>query len=115
MFECGHFCIRYVLKKDKKKLNVYYEKQFMSMQLVCNVLKEYYPNVKCYRVTDLRKLEGKRRFITLLSVGKNRYHYVVVEKIENGMVFYYDPAFLFLKKDNLKKFSNKWSHYCCFF
>lgn len=113
--ECGHFCIKYVLKKDHIKSNVSYNGQLMSLGLVSRVLKEYYQNVNCYKVDNLEIIKSFSRCITLIKVRKKFFHYVVIEKIDNDFVFYYDPAFLFLKKVKIDKFYKKWSNYCCIF
>ena len=115
MFECGNFCIKYVLKKDEFNKKVDYEKQFMSLDDVKKVLTNYYRNVECYRVYHLRNLMASGRFITLISIDEKRYHYVVVEKIEKGYVYYYNPMFLLLRREKIDKFTKKWSHYCCLF
>lgn len=114
IFECGHFCINYMLKKDKIKNTLDYNKQFMSLGLVCRVLKEYYNEVNCYHVDNVFKLMNKKRFITLITINKHAYHYVVVENIENNKIYYYDPAFLFIRKVRIEKFVKRWSGYCCF-
>ena len=115
MFECGHFCINYTLKKDGIKKTIKYEKQFMSLDLVNQVLNHYYYKVNCYRVYHFENLSNLGRFITLVKIKNNRYHYVVVEKIKNGIVYYYDPLFVLIRKEKIDKFIKKWSHYCCLY
>ena len=113
--ECGHFCIKYVLRKDKIKLNVSYCKQLMTIGLVARVLKEYYQSVEWYKVNNIEDLKNKGRFITLLKIRKNALHYIVVERIEDQYVYYYDPLFLFIKKAKINRFKSKWSNYCCLY
>ena len=91
LFECGHFCINYILKKDKIKNNLDYHRQFMSLGLVKRVLNFYYSRVDCYKVCHFSNLINMHRFITLIKFKKNKYHYVVVERIESNKVYYYDP------------------------
>ena len=112
--ECGKFCINYVLKKEKIKRRVKYNGVMMSLGLIKRVMKEYFDKVGCYEL-DKNKLPNKSRFITLLKYGHNYMHYVVVEKIENDLVYYYDPLFITLRKKKKEKFIKKWSGYCCFF
>lgn len=114
--ECGHFCINYVLKKDKIKNNLEYSRQMMSMKLLKSVLSEYYQYVKCYKIEGvIQDFVDYKPFITLLRLGKSFNHYIVVVRVEEKYVFYYDPLFLFLKKMKIKKFNQKWSKFCVFY
>lgn len=113
--ECGHFCIRYLLKKDNIKPNVVYDKQLMSLGLVKRVLKEYYLDVEWYVASDIKEIKDKFRFITLIKIRENCYHYIVVEKIDSDSIYYYNPLYIGLKRSKISKFMKKWSHYCCFF
>ena len=111
--ECGGFCIKYILKQDKKKLDVEYNPRLMPFGLIKRVLEEYYL-VKCYRVNRLKYLENGR-CLTLVRVRNKFNHYVVIKKIENGMVYFYDPAFLFTRKFKEEKFKKVWINCCCFY
>jgi ABC-type bacteriocin/lantibiotic exporter with double-glycine peptidase domain len=113
ILECGHFCLKYILKKDGIKLDVEYDKKMMSMGLIKRVLEEYYL-VECYQCSNLFFLPN-RRFLTLIKVRGKYFHYVVVEKIENKQVFYYDPAFIGLRKIKKERFLKIWANYCCFY
>ena len=84
----------------------------MSLGLVARVLEEYYQRVECYEVGDISLV--KERCITLLNVGKNKKHYVVVERISDDYVYYYDPFYFGTRKLKKEKFIVKWSGYCCF-
>ena len=109
--ECGHFCIKYYLKKDKKKSVVFYDKQMMSLRLVRNVFKEYYKEVIWYKNVNIDEVNF--RCISLIKVGKKYLHYIVIEKIKGDYVYYYDPLFLFLKKKRKNRFVKKWSSLVC--
>ena len=85
----------------------------MSMGLVKRVLGEYFMFVQCYVVKELKDLEKYNRFITLVNTGKNGLHYVVIEKIDEKYVYYYDPLFVFKRRKKKDKFIRKWSKYCC--
>lgn len=113
--ECGNFCIRYILRKEKLKKKVRYNKQMMSIGLIKRVLKEYFLFVECYKAKNIEDLRKCGRFITMISFGKKRLHYVVVEKIVGDYVFYYDPMFLFLKKSKKEEFYKKWNKICCIY
>ena len=113
--ECGHFCIRYILRKEKVKKKVEYHKQMMSMGLVKRVLSEYFSFVECYVAKSLEDLKKCGRFITMINLRKNKLHYVVIEKVENDYVYYYDPIFIFLRKLKKDKFNKKWCKYCCIY
>lgn len=113
-YECGHFCINYLLKKDKIKKKVTYNKQMMSLGLIKRILKQYYARVECYYLEDILQLTNQGRVITLIKTYKNVLHYVVIEKVEKEYIFYYDPLFCFLRKKSKEKFIKKWSKYCCF-
>ena len=115
MFECGHFCIKYILRKDKIRGDWEYSKSFMTLSLICKVMSKYYEKVECYKIEDLDYLIDKSRCISLLDFGKNRYHYIVIEKVNLRHVYYYDPMFLLLKKVKKDRFLKRWSHYCCFY
>lgn len=112
--ECGHFCIKYVLKKEKLENKVKYYKKMMSFALVKKVLKEYFEFVEVYKVSELIDLKDKGRIITIIKKGK-LLHYVVIEMIKNDIVYYYDPAFLFIRKKKISEFNTFWFNYCCFY
>ncbi len=109
--ECGHFCIKYYLKKDKKKVKNVYDKTMMSLRLVRNVLKEYYGDVIWYKNVNLDEVNF--RCISLIKVGKKGLHYVVIEKVRDGYVYFYDPLFIFLRKMKKERFKEKWSNLVC--
>ena len=111
--ECGHFCVKYIMKKDEKKLNLNYEKRLMSLALVKRVLSEYYDCVKCLKMTNINDI--KKRCITLVRTKKNSLHYVVVERVSKNRVYYYDPMFCFLRRAKINRFNKKWCKCCCFF
>lgn len=113
IFECGHYCIKYILKKDKIKLNVNYHRQFMNLSLICKVLKQYYSKVECYRVNEIKNLANKKRVLTLIQIRNKYNHYVVIEYIKNNNIYYYDPFFICLKKMSVAKFEKIWIKCCC--
>ena len=112
--ECGHFCIKYILKKEKIKARAIYRRKMMSFALVKKVMKEYFCNVEVYKVSELESLSNKKRIITIIKRGKFL-HYVVIERIENNMIYYYDPLFLSLRKKKIGDFNRIWFNYCCFY
>ena len=115
LLECGHFCIRYVLKNDGKKVNRGYCRKLMSLGLVKRVLKEYYRRVDCYVVNDIFSVVDKGKFITLIKGRRDNLHYVVVVNVKGDYVYYYDPAYIGIRKSKVSRFVEKWSHYCCFY
>ena len=114
-FECGHFCIKYILKKEKIKPKFKYYKKWMSLGLVKRVLGQYFNNVKCYKYEELDDLKNKKRFITLIKTKNKFFHYVVIEKIDKDKIYYYDPLFYNLRRVKLEKFNRYWYNYCCFY
>lgn len=110
--ECGHFCIRYFLKKDNKKNVVFYSKQMMSLRLVRNVFKEYYKEVIWYKNASIDGIN--RRVVSLIKVGKKFFHYIVIERVDDRYVYYYDPLFLFVRKKKKEKFVKNWSNFVCY-
>ena len=113
--ECGHFCVKYILKKEGKKKNVDYCKRLMSLGLIKKVLKEYFDYCECYFVKNLEELKNKKRFLTVIKVRGKYLHYIVVEDISDKCVYYYDPFFCFLKRAEINKFKKKWANFCCFY
>lgn len=109
--ECGHFCINYLLKKDKIKRKVVYNRQMMSFYLVKKVLEEYY-KVTCFRCGDISQI--KQRCLTLVRVKNKWLHYVVIERVSEDYVYYYNPAFLNIKKSKKSSFLKKWAYVGCF-
>lgn len=113
LLECGHFCINYILKKEGIVNKEDYEKKMMSMYDIKEVLKRYFNNVNCYKIRSLKGV--KTPFITLVLTKTKSFHYVVVERINSDIVYYYDPLFWKLKKTNINKFIKRWTNFCCFY
>ena len=112
--ECGHFAICYILRKEKIKRKVKYNGILMSMGLVKRVMEVYFNCVSCYMIYDVNDI-GNRRVISLLKIGKSRLHYIVIERVKKGYVYFYDPLFINLRKMKIKKFEKKWSNICCLY
>ena len=55
------------------------------------------------------------RCVSLVKLGENKYHYIVIESIKNEIVYYYDPIFLFIRRVKKKKFIKKWSKMVCIY
>ena len=113
--ECGHFCIKYILKKDGNKVVCDYNKKLMSLKLVCCVLKKYYDSVCCYSVDELSLIDNYKSFLTLIKTKNGGLHYIVVVKKDEKYVYYYDPAFVVARRMKVLKFNDRWSHFCCFY
>ena len=111
--ECGHFSIKYFLRKDNKKAKVCYDTKMMSLRLTRNVLKEYYKEVVWYKNVNIDDI--KNRCVSLIKVRNKYYHYIVIERVDKDVVYYYDPLFLFLRKKCKHKFIKKWSKLVCFY
>lgn len=109
--ECGHFCIKYILKKDNKKMICTYNKSMMNLRLIRDVLNEYYKEVIWYKNVNIDAINW--RCISLIKIKEKYYHYIVIERIKGDYVYYYDPMFLFLRKKTKKKFIKKWSNLVC--
>ena len=111
--ECGHFCIKYVLKKEKKKKTCTYNKSMMNLLLIQNVLKEYFSYVVWYKKINIDEI--KFRCVSLIKVREKYYHYIVIERVNNEYVFYYDPLFLFIRRVKKEKFIKKWTNIACLY
>ena len=111
--ECGHFCINYVLKKEKKPKNCSYEKCMMNLRLIRDVLKEYFEEVNWFKNVNIEEIDN--RCVSMINVRGKYYHYVVIEKIKGDYVFYYDPLFLLLRKEKISKFKKKWTNLVCLY
>lgn len=111
--ECGGFCVKYIFKKDRIKPNIEYNPKLMSLGLIKRVLQEYYV-VKCYVVNNI-KLLNNGNCLTLIRVRKKFLHYIVIKYIKNDVIYFYDPAFLVIRKMNIEKFKKIWVNYCCFY
>ena len=109
--ECGHFCVNYILKKDKIKPNCTYNKSMMSLRLIKDVLCEYYENVIWYKNVNIDEINSS--CLSLIKIRNKYYHYIVIERVKQDFVYYYDPLFLFVRKKRKSKFNKKWSHMVC--
>ena len=111
--ECGHFCLKYVLKKEKKKVVCCYKRAMMDLRLIREVLNEYFGKAVWYKNVNIDKINS--RCFSLIKVGNRGYHYIVIERVKNGYVYYYDPLFVFLRKKRIDKFSKKWTNMVCLY
>lgn len=113
--QCGHFCVKYVLKKNGENKSLVYEKNMMSLGLIRRILKEYYKECECYLVGDLNDIKDEKNVITLIKVRNKFLHYIVILNVNERNVFFYDPLFLNKRKMKVEKFEKKWSKYCCIY
>jgi len=111
--ECGHFCIRYVLKKERKKVVCSYDKSMMNLKLIRDVLSEYFTDVIWYKNVSIDGINT--RCLSMIKVRKKFYHYIVIEKVKRGYVYYYDPLFVFYRREKISKFSKKWTNMVCLY
>ena len=66
----------------------------------------------CFKIKDVNNI--KNCCVTLMNV-KERYHYVIIKKVENECIFIYDPLFLCTRRVKINKFIKKWSGICLFY
>jgi len=104
---CGYFCLKHIEKKGNFKRKGYMSLYEMKEQLVKH---NYY--CMCVRVKGFDGIKGK--CVTLLNL-KNSFHFVVIEKVEDDFIYFYDPLFLFVRKVKKSKFYKKWSKICLFY
>lgn len=104
---CGYYCLKYILGKVKCY------KSYMSIKEISDVLKKYNYSCICVRVKGVEDI--KFECISLIKVGENGFHYVVLKKIKGDYVFFYDPLFLFIRKMKVSVFCKKWSKICLFY
>ncbi len=105
---CGYFCLKYILKRVKVK-----DKKYMSLYDIGKILNENNYNYKAYKIRNIKSI--KNECITLIKVNKLSYHYVIIKRISDSYVYYYDPLFLFIRKKKIKKFENIWFNVCLFY
>lgn len=105
---CGYFCLKFILKKVKV-----INKRYMSLYEIGKILNANNYKYKAYKIKDIESIKDK--CITLIKVNRISYHYVVVIRISDKYVYYYDPMFLFVRKKKIKKFISRWFNICLFY
>lgn len=105
---CGYFCLKFILKKVKV-----IDKKYMSLYNIGKILNDNNYEYKAYKIKDIKSINNK--CITLIKVNKISCHYVVILKISDKYVYYYDPLFLFVRKKKIKKFVSIWINICLFY
>lgn len=104
---CGYYCLKKIVKKGRFKRGGY-----MSLyEIKCELIKNNY-YCFCCRVKDLDNVKGE--CFTLLNT-KTNFHYVIIKRINNHFVYFYDPLFLGVRRIKKDKFIRKWSKICLFY
>ena len=104
---CGYFCLKHILNKRIDR------SFYMSMYSIKEELVKYgyyCVGLKIKNISDIR-----RECLTLIKSGKKSYHYIVIKRVTNKFVFYYDPLFVNFRKKKIEKFVDKWSSICLFY
>lgn len=104
---CGYYCLRKIIKKANIKRCAYMSLYEIKEELLKN---NYY--CFCCRVRELGAFKGS--CITLLNT-KTNFHYVIIERVNDMFVYFYDPLFLINRRVKKDKFIKKWSKICLFY
>lgn len=83
------------------------------MYRVKEVLTEFDYYCVCLKVNGVENIHKK--CVTLIDGKRNFKHYVVIEKVAGGYVYFYDPLFLFVRKKKIEDFYKSWSKICLFY
>ena len=105
---CGYYCLKHIIGKFKCD-----NKKYMSLYEVSEILKKN--NYACISVRLSSVDDILFDCITLMRVNKLSYHYIILKKIKNKYIYYYDPLFLFVRRMKVSKFNKKWSKVCLFY
>ena len=104
---CGYFCLRFVLRKNIKK------EFYLSLFEVKEILNRH--SYYCYCVKIEKLSDVKNKCFTLIFNSKKEFHYVVIVKVDSDYVYYYDPLFVFVRKQRIEEFIKRWSNICLFY
>lgn len=101
---CGYFCLRYITRKKVSK------DCYMSIYKIKEILNNhgYYCScLKIYRIDDVYS-----ECLTLIKSGKRENHFIVIKKIDNKFVYFYDPLYIGVRKKRKENFVKKWLRIC---
>ena len=104
---CGYFCLKYIIK-EKIDRDFY-----MSMYRIKEELIKY--GYYCVGLKIKNIYEVRKECLSLIKSGKKSYHYIIIKKVTDKFVFYYDPLFVNIRKQKIEKFVGKWSNICLFY
>ena len=104
---CGYYCLKKIIKKGDFK-----RKGFMNLYEIKEELIKNNFYCFCCRVKRLENI--KEECFTLVST-KTNFHYVIIKRINDKFVYFYDPLFLVDRKVKKDKFIRKWSKICLFY
>ena len=104
---CGWFCLRFILKKNIKK------KFYLSFYDMKSILNEEGYYCSCLRVKNLENIKG--RCVSLIKNGEKEFHFVIILKVIKGVVYFYDPLYVGVRKKSVDSFSKKWMFMCLFY
>lgn len=105
---CGGYCLKYICKRRK-----YLKYRYLSLYSVSEFLVKEGYCCSCVRVNSVKDILFE--CVTLIRVNEISYHYIILKRISDKYVYYYDPLFLFEKKCKINKFINKWAKVCLFY
>lgn len=104
---CGYFCLKKIVKS---KINKEFYINLYRAKVVLNDAGYY---CICLKVRDINLI--KKQCLSLVRSGRDELHYVIIKKVNKGCVYYYDPLYVFLRKEKINKFIKKWSNICLFY
>lgn len=102
---CGYYCLKHIIGKFEGV-----NKKYMSLYEVSEVLIKHNYSCVSVRINSVKDILFD--CITLMKVNNVSYHYIVLKKMKNNYIYYYDPLFLFSKRIKVAKFEKKWSKVC---
>ena len=98
---CGAFCLKHILKKRVKNT------KYMSLYEVKLVLLASGYKCMCLKSSNIFLI--RTPFLSLILNKNSEFHYVVVKEIKKNMIIYYDPLYVFHRKEKIEDFTKKWS------
>ena len=88
-------------------------KKYLSLYDIGEVLKNNNYSCLCVRLNKINDILFE--CITLLKVNSSSYHYVVLKRMSEKYIYFYDPLFLFIRRIRIEQFERKWSKVCLFY
>ncbi|HHU59569.1 TPA: hypothetical protein GXZ34_01455 [bacterium] len=112
--KCGHLCLVYIFKKYKVINKCKYNKNYLSLQEIRDILESNNFNCITFKTNKLEELETNTGYLTLIKASSS-YHYIIILKYNKDYIYYYDPLYLFTRKVRLKAFLKRWTGICLSF
>ena len=82
----------------------------MSLYDIKEKLSENGYYCSCLKICNIFDIELE--CISLIKSSKDSLHVIVIIRVEGKYIYYYDPLYVFVKKELVDNFLLKWSHIC---